>query len=158
MRTKEFTLKYGVEKDGVIHKDIIIKALTGADEISLGRDKRLQELARNDYSMTGDAFRLINNNGDLDITELSKIRFDPIKLKMIMVAKLELTLIMACKMVMKLGELERPGREILGQLDPVDLTLIDAKYNELVEEANQEMEGFGLPLAKTPELGSTHTP
>jgi len=136
MRTKEFELPFGYEgPDGKVHKTVVMRAIKNKDIISLGKDIRLKELARQDHSMSMNMVRAATAGSDYSGT------LDPIKNQMNDAAIAELNIVLFSLVTLRIGDIEKPGRNIFEELCPADLIAMRNAYDELNSLIPEESEG-----------------
>jgi len=126
MRTKEFELPFGYEDpQGKVHKTVVMRAVKNKDIISLRKDVRLKELAREDHSVSLSMVKGIEAGGDYSGM------LDPIKAQMNEAAIAELNVILFSLVTLRIGDIDKPGRNIFEELCPADLSVMRKAYDEL---------------------------
>jgi hypothetical protein len=128
--TITFELPIGYTKDGVTHKTVVMRPMTGADQLAVARDSEIAKMAKDgvDYTMDfGSVNASVDDAGELNVSGA----MDPIRTFITRAAVVKLNTVLFTQVVESLGDIVKPNKNIFRQLEASDLQVIEQKHAEL---------------------------
>jgi len=130
--TEEFELPIGYEdKNGNVHKTCVMRRVTNQDLIRLSQEPEMRELAKSPHKLN---LTMIKNLEQVIAgEEAPKIGgdFDPIATIMTRAATALMNSILFAHVVLKVGSIENPKRNIFQEMYPDDLDAIEDHYTKM---------------------------
>lgn len=129
--TITFELPFGVEgKDGVVHTTVVMRPMTGADQLAVARDAEVKQLAKDgvDYTIDLGAMQSgVDSFGGLTLSG----QIDPIRNFIARAAVVQMNTIMFTQVVISVGDIEKPDRSIFRQMRTADLMRMEVEHGKL---------------------------
>ena len=133
-RTIEFDLDYGYEDaDGKVHKHVVMAAAKTKHLIAVNNDNRIRALMSGNYKMNLTAALLL----DKDMSNMSEagalpnVEVDPVKMQIAQGAYLEYFSILFPHIVLSIGDLQNPKKNVFEDLETVDMAIMQRNYQIL---------------------------
>jgi hypothetical protein len=129
--TRTFDLPFGYEGgDGTTHKTVVMRRVRNEDLVAVANNERIQDLAREGIKINLSSIEPDN----IQIGSSAGVKFngemEPISMHLVQAAMAELNSLLFAQVILKLGIIENPSGEVLLQLSPVDMNVIQEHYNE----------------------------
>ena len=138
LQTIEFDLPIGyTDKDGTVHKTITMCSMTGAHQLAVANDREVKELAKSGIDYNIDFGSLSADTSDGDILNISG-SMDPVRMFISKTAVLQLNTILFTQVVLSLGTILKPARNIFRELQSIDyekIVMEHAKLNQIDESS-----------------------
>jgi len=124
--TTTFELPIGLEENGKRHTTVTMRRLKGKDVIELASDQRIQALARENLDIELTDFDISSLDGSDSLSALQKFsgKFNPVRMQMIEGITWRINCITFSRVILSIGEIERPSPDKIMSLDMADLKVI----------------------------------
>lgn len=132
--TEEFELPIGYEdKNGEVHKTCVMRRVTNQDLIRLSQEPEMRELAKSPHKLNLSSFQVKNLEQVMAGEETPQISgdFDPVAAVMTQAATALMNSILFAHVVLKVGSIEKPKRNIFQEMHPEDMAAIDDHYTKM---------------------------
>ena len=131
-RTIEFDLKYGYkDPDGNVHKHVVMRAVRTKDLIHVNNDNRIGSLMAGNYKMNLTAALMLDKGADSTVAQMQNIDVDPVKMQIAQGAYLEYFSILFPHIVLSIGDIKEPKKNVFEDLEVSDMTIIQQHYEIL---------------------------